>query len=81
MSKAFFDKNTINNVIKNYLDKELAVFGKFRYVYIILNQRNPAEMFAITTYPDKCVEIYKERNYQQIDPVVIFAFNRVSPFE
>lgn len=81
MSKAFFDNDTINNVIKNYLDKELAVFGKFRYAYIILNKRNPAEMFAITNYPDKWVEIYKERNYQQIDPVVIFALNRVSPFE
>ncbi|WP_063654425.1 helix-turn-helix transcriptional regulator [Candidatus Arsenophonus triatominarum] len=81
MLKAFFDNDTINNVIKNYLDKELAVFGKFRYAYIILNKRNPAEMYAITNYPDKWVDIYKERNYQQIDPVVIFALNRVSPFE
>ncbi|WGM02138.1 helix-turn-helix transcriptional regulator [Arsenophonus nasoniae] len=81
MSKAFFDNDTINNVIKNYLDRELAVFGEFRYAYIILNKRNPAELFAITNYPDQWVEIYKERNYQQIDPVVIFALNRVSPFE
>ncbi|MFS1537350.1 MAG: helix-turn-helix transcriptional regulator [Candidatus Phlomobacter fragariae] len=81
MSKAFFDNDMINNVIKNYLDRELAVFGKFRYAYIILNKRNPVEMFVITNYPDKWLEIYKERNYQQIDPVVIFALKRVSPFE
>ncbi|CQD41619.1 quorum-sensing transcriptional regulator [Yersinia mollaretii] len=37
-------------------------------------------MEIISNYPEEWVDIYKGNNYQQIDPVVITALNRESPF-
>jgi LuxR family quorum-sensing system transcriptional regulator ExpR len=58
----------------------LAVFGEFKYAYIILNKKNPMEIFVISSYPSEWANIYIGNNYQHIDPVVLYALQRISPF-
>ncbi|AWK15550.1 LuxR family transcriptional regulator (plasmid) [Candidatus Fukatsuia symbiotica] len=80
MSVLFPNHETINSMMKHYFDRELKEYGDLKYAYMVLNKKNPVEVIIISNYPDKWVEIYKENNYQHIDPVVITAFKRISPF-
>lgn len=80
MSVLFSNNNDVNSKIKDYLDEKLAELSDFKYSYMILNKRNPMEMLIISNYPSEWVDIYKEHNYQHIDPVVLSALQRVSPF-
>ena len=80
MSGLFYGNEGIDNSIKNYLDRKLAVFGDFKYAYTIFNKKNPLQVLIISSYPAEWVEIYKKKHYQQIDPVVLAALNRVAPF-
>ncbi len=80
MSLLFFDNQLINVKIREHLDSQLKNHGDIKYAYLFLNKKNPTEVGIISNYPDEWVDTYKENNYQHIDPVVITAFNRVSPF-
>ncbi|HEI8868613.1 LuxR family transcriptional regulator [Serratia sp. AKBS12] len=80
MAILFSNNDIINDTIKNYLDRKLKVYGDIKYSYLILNKKNPAEINIISNYPDEWVNIYKENNYQHIDPVVVIAFNKIAPF-
>lgn len=80
MSVVFFDSETISSIMKSYFHKELNHYGDVKYAYMILSKKNPTKIIVISNYPDEWVEIYKESNYQHIDPVVLTALNRISPF-
>ncbi|WP_411751253.1 LuxR family transcriptional regulator [Serratia sp. (in: enterobacteria)] len=80
MSTLFSDTHDDNGACKNYLGKKIAQFGDFKFAYMILNKKNPMETLINTNYPSQWVDIYKERNYQCLDPVVFSALQRVSPF-
>ncbi|MDR5610073.1 MULTISPECIES: LuxR family transcriptional regulator [unclassified Arsenophonus] len=80
MSELFYGNDEIDNSVKNYLDRKLAVFGDFKYAYMILNKRDPMRMLIISNYLTEWIDIYKQRQYQQIDPVVLAAFSRITPF-
>ncbi|MBW7983690.1 helix-turn-helix transcriptional regulator [Enterobacillus tribolii] len=74
------DNNVANGAIKNFIESKLKRFGEFTYSYMVLNKKNPSQMTIISNYPDEWVSIYRENNYQHIDPVVITALKRLSPF-
>lgn len=80
MSVLFSGNSDVNSVIKDYLDRKLAGLGNFKYAYMILNKKNPTEMLVISNYPSEWIDIYKSNNYQHIDPVVLSALQRVTPF-
>ncbi|WGL98452.1 LuxR family transcriptional regulator [Arsenophonus sp. aPb] len=80
MSGLFYGDERIDNSIKSYLDRKLAIFGDFKYAYTVLNKKDPMQMLIISNYPPEWLEIYKRKHYQQIDPVVLSALNRISPF-
>lgn len=81
MSSIFENSNDeANNKIKNYLDIKLSMFGDFKYAYIIINKKNPMEIFVISNYPREWADIYMKNNYQHIDPVILYGLQRVSPF-
>lgn len=50
------------------------------FSYLVLRKTNPSHIFIASTYPVKWVELYISNKYQFIDPVVLTAFNCVSPF-
>lgn len=80
MAVLSYDNDIINDAIRGFLDRKISSYGDFKYSYFILNKRNPSEMVIVSNYPEEWVNIYKNNNYQNIDPVVITALNRVSPF-
>ncbi|CRY56508.1 quorum-sensing transcriptional regulator [Yersinia intermedia] len=80
MSVLSYDNKIINDTIRGFLDRKISVYGDLKYSYFILNKKNPSEMDIVSNYPEEWVNIYKGNNYQSIDPVVITALNRVSPF-
>ncbi|KFK93758.1 MULTISPECIES: LuxR family transcriptional regulator [unclassified Serratia (in: enterobacteria)] len=79
MSDLFFNNDFINATIENYLERKLAEYKNINFVYGIINKRNPANI-AIISNKKEWFEVYKENNYQFIDPVVITATQRVTPF-
>jgi LuxR family quorum-sensing system transcriptional regulator ExpR len=80
MSTLFSASHDEKNAFKNHLDKQIAEFGDFKYAYLILNKKDFMETLITSNYPSQWIDIYKERNYQCIDPVVLSALQRVSPF-
>ncbi|UAN58230.1 MULTISPECIES: LuxR family transcriptional regulator [unclassified Serratia (in: enterobacteria)] len=80
MSTFFCASQDEKNAFKNHLDKQIAEFGDFKYAHLILNKKDFMETLITSSYPSQWIDIYKERNYQCIDPVVLSALQRVSPF-
>lgn len=80
MAGLFYGNERIDNSIKSYLDRKLAIFGNFKYAYIVFNKKDPMQMLIISNYPTEWLEIYKRKHYQHIDPVVLAGLNRISPF-
>ncbi|WP_431224374.1 helix-turn-helix transcriptional regulator [Serratia sp. L9] len=79
MSSPFFDNEYINEIVKEKLRSRLVKFNGVKYAYAIMNKRNPAN-FSIISDGISWFEIYKKNNFQFIDPVLITAANRVTPF-
>ncbi|AHG19515.1 LuxR family transcriptional regulator [Chania multitudinisentens RB-25] len=79
MSNSFFNNSTINTSIKNYLEKNLKAFNNIKYAYAIMNKKNPTN-FAIISNRTEWFEFYTKNNYQFIDPVLITASCRITPF-
>jgi len=79
MSKSFFSNQVINSSIKDYIERKLAQFNNVKYAYAIMSKRNPADFSIISNRPE-WFQVYVENNFQFIDPVLITALYRVSPF-
>lgn len=79
MSNLFFNNEFINSTIKDYLERKLDVYQNIEYAYAIMNKKNPAQ-FTIISNRMEWFQVYTENNYQFIDPVLITASHRVSPF-
>lgn len=74
------DNESLAQDIKRFIDQSLSYYGQLQFAYLLLNKKNPTEITIISNYPNEWVTLYKEHHYQQIDPVVICALRRVSPF-
>lgn len=79
MTSSFFDNELINEEIKRDLENSLVSYNNIKYVYAIMNKRNPANFSVISNRMD-WFELYKKSNFQFIDPVLITASNRITPF-
>lgn len=66
--------------LRDYINRKLEVYGSPRYSYMVINKKNPADIFMVSSYPNEWLDFYKENNYQHIDPVVLTALKRCSPF-
>lgn len=77
---SFFSDSDKNRYIKEKLEKQLIKYGKISYAYAVMNKKNTDDISIITDLKPDFVEMYLEKKYQNIDPVVINAINRVSSF-
>ncbi|MBW7981236.1 helix-turn-helix transcriptional regulator [Enterobacillus tribolii] len=80
MSLSFYNNDAIHSMVKDYIEQRLKRHGPLHYFYFLLNKRNPKEFLLISNYSDQWVDNYKKNNYQHIDPVIITALNKSSPF-
>lgn len=79
MAKLFFDNQAINTSVKEYLERKLVQFNNIKYAYAIMSKRNPAD-FSIISNRQEWFKVYIENNFQFIDPVLITALYRMTPF-
>ncbi|ANI28971.1 LuxR family transcriptional regulator [Yersinia entomophaga] len=70
----------IIETLRDYIDRKLASYDSPRYTYMVIDKKNPIDIFMVSSYPNEWVDIYRTQNYQHIDPVVLTAFKRTSPF-
>ncbi|ACX90120.1 LuxR family transcriptional regulator [Pectobacterium parmentieri] len=80
MSQLFYNNETISRIIKSQFDMALSHYGDIKYAYMVLNKKKPTEILIISNHHDEWREIYQANNYQHIDPVVIAALNKITPF-
>ncbi|KQN48159.1 LuxR family transcriptional regulator [Serratia sp. Leaf50] len=79
MADLFYKNESINLIIKEFLDKKLRTFERVRYAYVIMNKKDPTKISVITNKQD-WVDFYIENKFQLTDPVLITAANRIIPF-
>lgn len=79
MPNSFFNNEYINEVVKDKLERELLEYKNIKYAYAIMNKRNPAH-FAVISNKKEWFDVYSRNHFQFIDPVLLAASNRVSPF-
>ncbi|WP_413544647.1 helix-turn-helix transcriptional regulator [Candidatus Symbiopectobacterium sp. NZEC135] len=73
------DKNA-NEVLRSYLEQKLKIIKGVVFAYSIINKRNLSEISVISNYHEEWVKTYLDNKFQYIDPVVIMALRRSSPF-
>lgn len=79
MPNSFFNNASINTLIKNFLEKELNEYCNIKFAYAIMNKKNPNN-FVVISNKTEWFSFYIKNNYQFIDPVLITASYRVTPF-
>ncbi|WP_158783825.1 LuxR family transcriptional regulator [Pantoea sp. BAV 3049] len=79
MTKLFFGNPAINSSIQDYLERKLSQYNNIKYAYAIMSKRNPAD-FSIISNRKEWFEVYTKNNFQFIDPVLITALYRITPF-
>lgn len=80
MKNNFFIDVKKNRKIKNYLKNNLASYSGINYVYAVMNKANTVNIIIISDLPEHLVNNYLKNKNQNIDPVIICALNRVTPF-
>lgn len=79
MNSKFFSDSQKNEIVKKSLEKHLTKYGEMNYAFAVMNKRNSDDMIIISDLPDYFSQIYLESKFQNIDPVIINALNRISP--
>ncbi|WP_428945476.1 helix-turn-helix transcriptional regulator [Pantoea sp. FN060301] len=79
MTKSSFSNPTINASVQEYLERKLNLYSNIKYAYAIMSKRNPAD-FSIISNRQEWFEVYTKNNFQFIDPVLITALYRMTPF-
>lgn len=78
---AFFTgNNMVTETLCNYIRRKLKPYGSPEYAYTVVKKKNPSEALIISSYPDEWIGLYRANNFQLIDPVILCAFKRTSPF-
>ncbi len=80
MHSCFRKSEEIIETLRDYIDRKLIDYDRPRYTYMVINKKDPVDIFIVTSYPNEWADIYTTHNYQLIDPVVLTAFRRFSPF-
>lgn len=80
MKNFFSDHDNSDANIRSFLERNLNIYGNFLYSYFIINKKDTGKIKIISNYPGDWLEIYKSHKFQYIDPVVLHALKRTSPF-
>jgi LuxR family quorum-sensing system transcriptional regulator ExpR len=76
---SFYNDSNINSLIQHELDEFVQDEGQTIFAYAIMNKKDPSQMRIINNNP-QWFELYLERKYQFIDPVIIRALSSVEDF-
>ncbi|MEA9388962.1 LuxR family transcriptional regulator [Acerihabitans sp. TG2] len=70
----------IKREIKFYLIRLLKTSNAFCFSYFMMNKSDSFPISIISDYPTSWLNQYRSYGYQKIDPVVLIASRKVSPF-
>ncbi|WP_234262359.1 helix-turn-helix transcriptional regulator [Klebsiella aerogenes] len=77
----FYEKTNAESVKRDIMKRlEKLQMEDIMFSYLVLRKTNPSHIFIASTYPAEWVELYISNKYQFIDPVVLTAFNCITPF-
>lgn len=76
----YFSDSEKNSYIKENLERRIEKFGKISHAYAVMDKKNTDNILVINNISDEFANEYLENKYQNIDPVVITALNRVTSF-
>ncbi|MGL9719452.1 autoinducer binding domain-containing protein [Symbiopectobacterium sp.] len=79
MPNAFYNNTEINVSIRNHLEKELGEYNRINFAYAIMNKKDPTD-FAVISNKTEWFSFYTQHNYQFIDPILMTASLRITPF-
>ncbi|WP_279028676.1 LuxR family transcriptional regulator [Gibbsiella quercinecans] len=79
MSALFFDNEVVNTSMQKCLEKKLSQYNKIKFAYAIMDKKNPANFSIISNWMP-WFELYIKEHCQFIDPVLIMASQRLTPF-
>ncbi|WP_130835817.1 helix-turn-helix transcriptional regulator [[Erwinia] mediterraneensis] len=79
MNSNFYNNEGINGVIRKKLNDKFAHYGSLIFAYAIMNKKEPLKMAIINNHPT-WFDIYLEKHYQLIDPVIIKSLKTVQDF-
>lgn len=79
MKDTYYNDTRINLLIQNELNAFFEDYKGVIYAYAIMNKKDPSQMRIINNNPE-WFDIYLERKYQFIDPVIIQSLRCVEDF-
>lgn len=80
MFSIFKDNQVVTETLHHYVSRKLEPYGSPKYAYTVLSKKNPLQVFIVSDYPEEWVNLYYSNNFQLIDPVILTALTRLSPF-
>lgn len=72
--------NDTKDEYRSILEQRLQFIKRVKYAYTMIDKKNLSHIFCITNYHDKWVKTYSDNQFQCIDPVIMMALGRSSPF-
>lgn len=72
--------NDKKNECRSILEQRLQFITGVKYAYTMIDKKNILHISCITNYHDEWVKIYSDNQFQCIDPVIMMALGRSSPF-
>lgn len=79
MKDTYYNDTRINLLIQSELNAFFEDYKGIIYAYAIMNKKDPSQMRIINNNPE-WFDIYLERKYQFIDPVIIQSLRCVEDF-
>lgn len=80
MFSIFKDNQVVTETLRHYVSRKLEAYGGPKYAYTVINKKNPLQILVVSDYPDEWAKLYNANNFQLIDPVILTALTRFSPF-
>lgn len=78
--KSYFSDSKKNNYIKESLEKGIAKIGRINYAYAVMDKKNTDNILILNDLSDEFANTYLVNKYQNVDPIVINALNRITSF-
>lgn len=78
MPNNFYNNPKINISIRNHLEKTLGEYKSIEFAYAIMDKKTTH--FTVISNKTEWFSFYTQHNYQFIDPVLMTALSRVTPF-
>lgn len=78
--KSYFSDSKKNNYIKESLEKGIAKIGRINYAYAVMDKKNTDNILILNNLSDEFANTYLVNKYQNVDPIVINALNRITSF-